>query len=241
MKISLVIPTKNEASIIQHTISVAYNYLQTHFSDFELIIADDGSTDHTVKLAKQAQLAKVLECSGRGKGNAVREGILQAVGDYIFFTDADLAYPLTMIELALSAMEIGADWTAGNRRLGSDCAYPLFRRIASRCFELTVNILLGLHFTDTQCGFKGFRHHIAKEIFQRTCIDGLCFDAEIYFISKKLGITPTLIPAVMTCQSPSGISLGFQTPKMLKDLLVIRANCMMGRYNTNCSILPKQT
>lgn len=235
MKISLVIPTKNEAGIVQQTIKTAYEYLNVFFSEFELIIADDGSTDNTVLLAQRTGLAQVLECSGRGKGSAVRAGVLYADGDYIFFTDADLAYPLSMIEPALSAMEMGADWVAGNRRLGSDHAYPLLRRISSRCFELAADAILGLWVTDTQCGFKGFGRHAAKELFGRACIDGLCFDAEVYFLSKRLGLIDALIPAVMRCQMPSTIRIGTQIPKMLADLFAIRTNSILGKYDTACA------
>lgn len=230
MKISVIIPAKNEEKIIYNTVKVLYHYIKSSCKDFEIIVVDDNSSDKTSAEAIRDGLARVVKAKGLGKGSAVREGVLSSEGDFVFFTDADLAYSPDMINKGVDLLLSGADMVVGNRRLGSDKGYSLFRKIASRIFEFVVNRLLRLKVKDTQCGFKGFTNDAAKKIFERSQIDGFCFDVEIFVIAKKLGLKIKNIPAVMQ-NKKSSISIGKESVKMLFDLYKIKFNVNSGLYD----------
>lgn len=226
-KISLVIPAYNEESIIEDTIASVLSFLWVTFDNYELIIADDGSTDNTkaiVESIKDPNLRLVSYSPNRGKGCAVREGILAAEGDYIAYTDADLAYGIESVGQIIKLLEdSGADLTAGSRKLHPDgyADYPPIRQMASRCFSFLTGTFAGFHF-DTQCGLKAYTAKAAKEIFSRCETDGFAFDFEAIMLAEALGFSITQLPVKIINHRESKVRVLHDSIKMFNDIIKIR-------------------
>ena len=142
---------------------------------------------------------RVLRNPGnRGKGYAVRHGMLEAKGEWTLFTDADLSTPIEELEkLWTAAQEAGAQVAIGSRALDRSLIgvhQPLFRESAGKLFNLTVRVITGLPFRDTQCGFKLFETSAAREIFRRQQLERFGFDVEVLFIARKLGYSSIEVP-----------------------------------------------
>ena len=169
MKLSLVIPAYNESSIIEATLRTVTARLAEMDPDYELLIVDDGSTDNMADLVRSFADSHVRLTGyhpNGGKGKAVRVGMLEARGDYVFCTDADLAYGLENIPAMLDKLAAGADLCIGSRRLDKlgYQGYPPIRLLTSKVFGFLVRLFSGLPY-DTQCGIKGYRHDAARAIF----------------------------------------------------------------------------
>jgi len=227
MKISLVIPAYNEARIIADTVRAAEEYLSGAFSDYELIIVDDGSTDSTLACAAAAGSDKVRVIGyeeNRGKGYAVRTGMMAAEGELVFFTDADAAYGFEAIGKAVSLFEsTHADAVLGSRRLtnGAYDAYPPLRRTASHCFALLTRLAAGINY-DTQCGFKGFTKQASEKVFPHCTIDGFAFDFEAMMIFSELGMTAEQMPVRIINHRESTVHVLRDSLRMFADILKIR-------------------
>lgn len=200
-EISLIIPAYNEAAVIAQTVEDADDFLKTHFSSYEVIVVDDGSTDGTAFLALSKRKAKVISyLPNQGKGYAIRRGVHAAKGKYIFYMDADRAYPFSYILDGIILLK-EADVVIGSRYL---CAakynpYPFHRRILSRSFAYLVDKSLHLDVTDTQCGFKAFRSDAAKTIFSLSKVNDFSFDVEALYIARQLGYQIKELPVSMQC------------------------------------------
>ncbi|MEG2744718.1 MAG: glycosyltransferase, partial [Oscillospiraceae bacterium] len=226
-KISLIIPAYNEASIISDTIGQAMAYLDNNFCDYELIIADDGSTDNTRELVEaipNSRLRCVSYKLNRGKGCAVREGVLAATGDIIVYTDADLAYGLEAVgELVAKLKSSGAGAAIGSRKLHPEGYrdYPPIRLLASRVFGIITGLMSGFHY-DTQCGLKAFTAPAAREIFSRCENFGFAFDFEVMMLSEKLGISVAQLPVMIINHRDSKVRVIRDSIKMFGDIIKIR-------------------
>ncbi len=229
VKLSLVIPAYNEASIIQDTIEQCLVMLTGSFADFELIISDDGSTDKTRELVESLshpRLRLVSHFPNKGKGAAVREGIMAAAGDVIVYTDADLAYGTYAVsELADKLLAENTDLAIGSRKLHPDgySDYPAIRLLASRCFSFVTGLLAGFQY-DTQCGIKAFKRDAAKAVLSRCTIDGFAFDFEVMMLSSKLGLSVAQLPVKIVNHRDSKVSMVKDSIKMLKDVVGIRSS-----------------
>ncbi len=227
-KISLVIPAYNEAAIIKNTIETALAFLSRFSSDYELIISDDGSTDETKRIAESvsdAHLRIVSHFPNRGKGCAVREGVLAAKGDIVISTDADLAYGIEAAgELADKLAIEMADLAIGSRKLHPKGYedYPFIRLIASRLFSLITGLLAGFRY-DTQCGLKAFSAKAAKEIFSRCETNGFAFDFEVMLYAKGLGLSVTQLPVRIINHRDSKVAVMRDSLKMFGDIIRIRS------------------
>ena len=177
MDISLVIPAYNESGIIMDTIQTVSARLAELTAEYEVLIVDDGSTDGMAELVRGCGDPRVrLEgyASNRGKGCAVRTGMLAAQGDLILCTDADLAYGVDVFAGLLERLRTGeADLVIGSRRMGGEGYknYPPLRILMSKCFGLLSHMISGLPY-DTQCGIKAYRRQAARAIFSRCTTDG---------------------------------------------------------------------
>ena len=185
LEASIVIPAYNEAPHIEHTIASIVDALTARMdrSDFEIIVVDDGSEDDTAARALAAGARIIAREANGGKGAAVRDGVLNAGGRSVVFTDADLAYSPQLVCDVLDRIGDGWDVVVGSRR--HDDANTLVRarrvrELGGRVINLLTQLVLLGHFHDTQCGLKGFRGDIGKAIFERTKIDGFAFDVEIF-------------------------------------------------------------
>ena len=186
MKVTVVIPMYNESKIIQKTAECLSSYMSENFEEYQIIFSDDGSTDGCADIVNGLGLPCVRVLSyeqNRGKGCAVRNGMMAADGDVCIFTDADLAYGTDVIKKATEAFveKPMADMLIGSRNLdvnGYD-GYTLSRKLMSKAYIRVLCIVGGFRLSDSQCGFKAFRKDAAKKIFSECTVDGFAFDFEV--------------------------------------------------------------
>lgn len=227
MFISVVIPAYNEAAIIESTIRQTLSYLAGEFSEYELIISDDGSTDNTKELAlavEDPRLRVTGHFPNKGKGAAVRDGVLAAGGDIVLYTDADLAYGLEVIgHMADKLRETGAQAVIGSRRLHPDgyAEYPPIRLLASRCFSFLTGTIAGFRY-DTQCGIKAFSAAAAEEVFSLCDCDGFAFDFEVMMLCNAFKMRVEQYPVSIINFRDSKVNVLRDSLKMLADVFRIR-------------------
>ena len=193
--LSVVIPTFNEEARIADSLSKVIEYLQGQDYSWEVVVADDGSTDRTAGLVGQAIVGhpnvRILHLQHRGKGWAVKNGMLAAEGEFRLLCDADLSVPILQVERLLPPTGPMADIVLGSRdadgaiRLGE----PVGRHIMGRIFSRLVNSLAVPGLADTQCGFKVFRADAVQDLFPRLTLDGFAFDVELIHLAGKRGLT----------------------------------------------------
>lgn len=173
------------------------------FSFCEVIVVDDGSRDGTVRVVEDFAQAnpcvRLLRNPGnRGKGYAVRNGMLEAKGEWILYTDADLSTPIAEFrKLLQAAREQDAQIAIGSRALDRSLVevhQPALRELSGRTFNVVMRAVTGLPFRDTQCGFKLYRADAARQIFSRQKQEGFSFDVEDLLIAKKLGLPAVEVP-----------------------------------------------
>ena len=226
MKVSLVIPMYNEMSIIDDTIKTFSTYMKDNFEDWELIFVSDGSTDgcgEKVKEASEKDSRIILEGYevNKGKGCAVRTGIARASGDIIVFTDCDNAYGEDTIKRAVDELaNSDADMLIGSRNLTKEGYqdYTLIRKVASKTYIKVIQVSAGFKLTDSQCGFKAFRHDAAKKIFRNCEVNRFAFDLEVIMIAQKIGYKIIELPVKIVNHRESKVNVVRDTFKMLNDL-----------------------
>jgi dolichyl-phosphate beta-glucosyltransferase len=238
--ISIVIPAFNEAQRLPSTLASIGSYLaKKQGFQAEIVVVDDGSSDDTRRAAEsysqEGLSVRVLANPGnRGKGYSVRHGMLEATGDWILFTDADLSAPIEeMDKLLWEARRLDAEVVIGSRALDRSLIgvhQSAFREQAGRVFNLMLRIITGLPFWDTQCGFKLFSKRAAREIFPRLRIEGFGFDAEALFIARKLGFKTLEIPVRWDHVEGTKVSMHRDSMNMFLDLIRIRINQIKGLY-----------
>jgi glycosyltransferase involved in cell wall biosynthesis len=238
-QLSIVIPAYNESARIEETLARVMECVEQQGWDAEVLVVDDGSKDATPAIVhswmqRYPQLHLIQNAGNRGKGYSVRNGLLQAAGEIVMFTDADLSAPMEEAERLLQAIAEGADVAIGSRwleRARQTIHQPLYRRFFGRCFNAVTRIVMGLPFKDTQCGFKAFRRSAAQVIFRLQRIERWGFDPEILFIARKLGYTIREVPVTWGHDERSRMSYLKDGMKMLEEMAVIRTNSLAGRYD----------
>src|SRR5579871_952118 len=201
MDVSVVIPAYNEARRLPATLAGWHQYLSTQPFSSEVLVVDDGSRDATAAVADAAGASVLALRPNRGKGGAVKAGMLAAMGASIAYVDADLNIAPEYLGQALSLIDEGADLVAGQRDLSTYASAegPL-RLAAGGVVQVTRRTLVrevsGIR--DTQCGFKVFRHDLAKSVFSRTRISSFAFDIEVLFVAHKLGARIVELPVETT-------------------------------------------
>lgn len=228
--LSIVIPVFNEEERIVNTITLLDAYLREQLQSYELIISDDGSHDDSPTLVREqcvegGNVRLIRHRQNQGKGAAVRRGILAARGEFIVFTDADLSYSVETIGKCIEALG-QHDLAVGSRNLpGSDIEItpPAMRRLAGPIFKAAVRHLVIDGFSDTQCGFKGFRAQAAREIFTHCNINGFSFDVEVLALARLFGYRVKEVPVrLLVDSSDSRINLTTDPFLMIRELLQIR-------------------
>jgi len=229
MKISVCIPMYNESRMIESTAEKLSAYMSAHFEDYEILFCDDGSSDGSADLVWALSLPCVRVTgypSNRGKGFAIRTAMLEAEGDYVFFTDADLAYGTDVIGRAVDTFQKNPDsaLVIGSRNLGKDGyeGYTLTRKLASKIYIFVLGLVGGFRLSDFQCGCKAFTRDAAKEIFSRCEVNGFAFDFEALMWADGLGMAVTEMPVKVINHKSSKIRLLRDAARMLQDLIQIR-------------------
>jgi dolichyl-phosphate beta-glucosyltransferase len=238
---SIIIPAFNESERISTTLERVLGYAAERRWNSEVIVVDDGSRDATTDIVREYMqknpTVRLLQNPGnRGKGYSVRNGMLNAQGDVLLFSDADLSSPIEEAHRLFSAVANGADVAIGSRWLQTELQtrrQPLYRQFFGRIFNLTLRLVLGLNFKDTQCGFKAFSRRSAEAIFPHQHIERWGFDPEILFLARRFGFKTVEVPVSWAHREGTRLSPFRDGIRMFGELLKIRWNALMGKYNRN--------
>jgi dolichyl-phosphate beta-glucosyltransferase len=227
--LSVVVPAYNEARRIASTLARIRRYAEAQPYRVELVVVDDGSRDDTVAVARQALAGfpcgqLIAYRPNRGKGHAVRTGIVATHGRYVLFTDADLSTPIEEVERAFALLARGHDMVLGSRAAGDvRVRQPLYRRVATRLFNVARDLIVGrTGVVDSQCGFKLFRGDVARDLFARQRVDRFMFDAETLFLAGRLGYSYVEMPVSWADVPGSKVRVVRGALEMLPELLSIR-------------------
>ena len=239
LTLSIVIPAYNEERRLPSTLDTVLTWLNGSAStDAEVLVVDDGSGDGTAALVEARSAVdprvRLLRNPGnRGKGYAVRHGMLEARGAWIVFSDADLSAPIEELPKLLGAAQgKNAAVAIGSRALDRTLIgvhQSRWREMSGIVFNLLMRLLTGLPFADTQCGFKLYRRDAARQVFERQRLEGFGFDVEDLFIAHRLGLAAIEVP--VKWNNVEGTKVGLtQGLRSFLDLLVIRWNGIRGLY-----------
>lgn len=234
--LSIVIPALNEELRLPDTLHRILDFLSQQPYDAEVLVVDNGSTDRTAALAEEVATrhpqVRVLQDPRRGKGLAIRLGMLAATGEHRFICDADLSMPIEELARFLPPQAPPADIVIASREAPGSVRYgePAFRHWIGRVFNLLVRLLAvpGLH--DTQCGFKCFRASAAEDLFRVQRLDGWTFDVEVLFVALRRGYRVAEVPIPWHYNPGSRVHPLRDSLTMLADLFRIRANWRRGLY-----------
>jgi dolichyl-phosphate beta-glucosyltransferase len=242
-ELSLIIPAYNEASRLGATLDSVRSYFESHSNLFsagqvEVLVVDDGSRDATAQLVQEyvrnmPSLRLVSNGANRGKGYSVKHGMQVARGAIALFSDADLSAPIAESEKLLAAIAGGSDIAIGSRAVDRTMIAghaPQIRELAGIIFNLSVRLLLGLPFHDTQCGFKAFDRERCRIIFEQQRIEGFGFDPEILFLARRHGLKVIEVPVRWAHEPGSKVRLVQDSLRMFFDLIYIRWNSLRNLY-----------
>jgi glycosyltransferase involved in cell wall biosynthesis len=236
LQLSVVIPAYQEATRLPLTIERILAHLSEQSIRFEILAVDDGSTDRTAELvealAARDGRVRLIRLPHRGKGAAVRVGALAAAGRQIAFCDADLSHSvedITRLPALLNGAQvvIASREGEGSRRVDE----PFYRHLLGRAFNLIVRLVAVPGVQDTQCGLKCFTRQVAQELFSRQRVEGFGFDVELLFLARKRGYRVLEVPVTWRHVPASRVDPVRDTPLMLRDVLRVRLNDLLGRYD----------
>ena len=236
-RLSVIIPAFGEAERIATTVRSLREGLADFAPgpDLEIVVVDDGSPDATAAEARAAGADIVVRHEiNRGKGSAVRSGVLVANGRTIVFTDADLSYSPDQIPALVELVEKGWDVVVGSRRHTDTTTLVRARRlreIGGRAINLLTRAVLLGHYRDTQCGLKGFRSDVARLIFSHTRVDGFAFDVEVFHLIERYHLSLTEVPVRIENSSRSTVRVARDALRLVRDLFLVRRWSVEGRYD----------
>ena len=232
--ISIIIPAYNEEKRLPGTLEAVKRHLGATAWEFaEIVVVNDGSRDRTAEAARAGGARVVENPVNRGKGYSVRHGVMEAKGEWLLVSDADLSAPIEELEkLWRMVCAENAEGAIGSRALDRSLIgvhQPAFRENVGKVFNLLMRIVTGLPYHDTQCGFKLFETKAAREIFRRQLLDGFGFDVEVLFIAARLGYRVLEIPVRWNNVEGSTVSL-WRGIAAFVDPLKVRWNGLTGKY-----------
>lgn len=245
--LSVVVPAYNEERRLPQTLETIVAYLNRQSYTSELIVVDDGSSDHTAQVVESFVAShprvKLIRNDHRGKGFAVRSGMLAAHGHIVLFSDADLSTPIEEIGEMLPWFDHGYGVVIGSRegKGARRIQEPFYRHIMGRVFNLIVRLLTVRGIDDTQCGFKAFRDDVARDVFARMRLYGenakpitdamvTGFDVEVLFLAQKAGIQIKELPVEWQYGNETKVNPLKDSYRNLRDVVLVRWNDWRGAY-----------
>lgn len=236
MFLSIIIPAHNEEHRLPATLKTVDAFLAKQGYTSEVLVVENGSQDLTAVVteafAADHPRVRLIRETARGKGLAVRRGMLEATGEYRFICDADLSMPIQEVSKFLPpqldgyGVAIGSREAPGARRFNE----PAYRHLMGRVFSNLVKVFAMPGFEDTQCGFKCFRGEVAADVFGVQKLNGMSFDVEVLYIARKRGYRIVEVPIDWYYQAESRVRLIEDSLKMFLDILTIRRNWYGGKY-----------
>jgi len=238
LELSVIIPAYNEAERIGPTLEAISSYLNAHNASYEIIVVNDGSCDDTEGIVQKyvqadSRIKLVGYAPNRGKGYAVRTGVLEARAKEVLFTDADLATPIEELEKLRKTADDGYEVVIGSRTLKDSVIIgwrPWHREISGKVFNALIRLLGVSGIRDTQCGFKYFRDGVAEEIFSRVRLDGFGFDVEALWIAYRLGYRVAEVGVHWNNSPATKVSLLRHTLPMVLEVIKVRINDWKNLY-----------
>ena len=230
--ISIIIPGYNEEKRIAESLKALSAFCEDHFEKYEIIFVNDGSTDKTKEIVESLStpyLRTIHLPSNQGKGHAVKTGMLEAKGNYRFFTDADLPYDLNAISEAMRIFHATrCDVVVGARDLPQSTdqsSQTLFRKLMSKGFSALVRFMLKVDTKDTQCGFKGFTAKATEKLFPLSSIKGYAFDVELFLMARTSDLKICKFPVRLIEKHHSKVRLSLDAPMMFWDVVKLYRRC----------------
>ncbi|MEW6083452.1 MAG: dolichyl-phosphate beta-glucosyltransferase [Chloroflexota bacterium] len=233
--LSIVIPAYNEERRLPETLEQVFRFLEKQSFASEVIVVENGSTDRTFEVAqefaKEHENFRVFRTE-RGKGAAVKRGMLEAHGEYRFMCDADLSMPVGEILKFIPPSSNDFDIAIASREAKGSVRYnePRYRHFGGRGINYIIQVLALPGLNDTQCGFKCFRADVAKDIFEKQTLSGWSFDIELLFIARRRGYRVREIPIEWFYHPETKVNAIRDALRMIGDIFHIRINAMRGRY-----------
>ena len=239
VELSVIIPAFNEASRLPDTLRTLLAFLDVGGRRAEVIVVDDGSLDETSACVRQfesldARVRLIRLPQNRGKGYAVRTGIVNSAGSLVLFADADGATPFEELARLEAQIHAGASVAIGSRAIRdreTQVHARLHRRVLGRLFHAVVRLFAVRGISDTQCGFKLFDAHAAHDLFSRMRMTGFSFDVEVLLMATRSGYRVAEVPVNWTHQPGSKVRVLRDGLLMARDVLRIRANALRGAYD----------
>jgi dolichyl-phosphate beta-glucosyltransferase len=238
VRISIIIPAYNEETRLPRALDTVLAYVARQTFPIEVLVVENGSRDRTTEIAERyAVLYSCLRVlhSDKGKGTAVRAGMLAGQGRYLFICDSDLSMPITELAKFLPPALADYDVAIGSREGPGAKRFhePYYRHLMGRVFNLIVRVLALPGFADTQCGFKSFRREVAREVFALQTMGGWSFDVEAIFIALRHGYHVVSVPIHWYFDADSRVRPFQDTWHMVRDVVRIRLNGWRGVYNVD--------
>lgn len=234
--LSIIIPAYNEERRLPSSLEKILDFIDRCGYQAEVIVVDDGSEDGTADVVRRFQekapFIKLIEARHGGKGHAVRTGMLQAAGEYLFLADSDLSMPVEELSKFLPPALDGYDIAIASREIEGAVRYdePFYRHLIGRVFNLLVRALAVRGISDTQAGFKCFRRAAARRLFSLQTIDGWGFDVEILMLAQKRRMTIVEVPIHWYHNNDSRVRPGRDAYLMFMEVLRVHRNARNGVY-----------
>jgi glycosyltransferase involved in cell wall biosynthesis len=236
--LSIIIPAYNEENRLPGTLEQVFDFTQTQSYRSEVIVVENGSSDHTFEIAqsftKKHPDFRVIQETVRGKGLAVKKGMLAAHGAYRFMCDADLSMPIVEVNRFLPPSIGNFDIAIGSREAAGAIRYdePAYRHFGGRGINLVIRLLALPGTRDTQCGFKMFRAPIAEDLFRYQTLNNWSFDIELLFIARKREYRIVELPIPWYFNPETKLNPFKDAIRMGLDILTIHSNALRGVYDT---------
>lgn len=237
--VSIIIPAHNEETRLPHTLEQVLAFLKEQDYTSEVLVVENGSSDRTFEIAdeyaRQHSNLCVLRETERGKGLAVRRGMLEARGEYRFMCDADLSMSIDQINHFIPPAFENVDIAIGSREAAGAVRYdePFYRHLGGRAINLAIRLLILPGLQDTQCGFKCFRAAAAEQVFRRQTLPGWSFDIELLYIAQRLNMKVREIPIHWRFNAETKLSAVQDALRMVRDIFIIHRNARRGDYDRN--------